>query len=107
MRPSALIRSDTRRGKAGVERRAPGDQNIVEVASRMFAHNVTDGSLEPPLDAIPLHRNSDLLADGEAKSGSMAWRVFSLVNPPLGFQYERRRCETGPFADAQKLRTAL
>ena len=58
------------RGKAGIERWPAGDQNIVEVASRVVTHNVADRSLEAPLDAIALDRIADLLADGEAKPGS-------------------------------------
>jgi hypothetical protein len=67
--PERLDQIRHQQGKAGVERLAPRDQNIVEVASCMIAHNVTDGSLEPPLDTIALHRNADLLADREAEPG--------------------------------------
>lgn len=68
--PERLDQIRRQHGKAGVERSAPRDQNVVEVASCMIAHNGTDSSLEPPLDTIPLHCNADLFADGEAKPGA-------------------------------------
>ena len=57
------------RGKASIERRSAGNQNIVEVASGVVTHNVADRSLEAPFDAVALHRAPDLLADSEAKTG--------------------------------------
>jgi hypothetical protein len=119
MRPSALLpftglgmdaseRLDQirhQRGKSGIEGCPAGNQNIVEVASRVVTHNVADGGFEASFDSIALHRIPDFLADGEAKPGSVG--RHALVISPFGLQHEPRRRKAGTFAYSQELRAAL
>ena len=93
------------RGKASIEGCTAGNQNIVEVASRVVTHNVAHGGFEASFDSIALHRISDFLTDGEAKPGFVG--RHALVTSPFSLQNEPRRRKARTFAYSQELRAAL
>ena len=87
------------RGKSRIERWPAGDQYVVIVGARPIGHNVAYRGLEATLDAIALHRPSDLPADGEAEPGP-----GRLAAAPLRLQNERARRAARAAANAQELR---
>jgi len=92
-------------GKSGIEGCPAGNQDIVEVASRVVTHNVADGSFEASFDTIALHRIPDFLADGKTEPGSAGRCALVILTP--GLKDEARRRKAGTFAYSQELRAAF